>query len=147
MKSGPCHALKSQVTKWKFRQACHSVTWAMNRLKLYSILFYAILWEWVFTVVHYLLLFAYIACLIFFLKLRCEQSFQGPTVRQTPKPHHEIKMWQRPPTSVMNISGVWSKLTHLVLFTETPLYILAAAQPQRQNRFRSWHSREIKRFL
>ena len=37
-KSGPCHTPKSQVTKWKFRQACHGVTWATNRSKLYSIL-------------------------------------------------------------------------------------------------------------
>ena len=35
-KSGPCHTPKSQVTKWKFRQACHGVTWATNQSKLYS---------------------------------------------------------------------------------------------------------------
>ena len=35
-KIGPCHTLTSQVTKFSFRQACHSVTWVMNWSKLYS---------------------------------------------------------------------------------------------------------------
>jgi hypothetical protein len=32
-----CHSPWAQVTKWKFRQACHSHTWVTNWSKLYSI--------------------------------------------------------------------------------------------------------------
>ena len=38
-KYGPCHTLKSQVTKWKFCQPCHSVTRVTNQSKLYSRMF------------------------------------------------------------------------------------------------------------